>query len=76
MGGTISTEGVFGIHYYETRAQHNIHLNRTKHEYAKECLRYDVPKVINDTPTAILDKINTHCPKGFATYIKHYFPVI
>ncbi len=50
---------------------HNIHLNRKKHEYAKKCLRYDLPKVINNTPTAILDKINTHCLKGFATYIKH-----
>ncbi len=51
------------IHYHATRAQHNIHLNRTKHEYAKTCLRYNLPKVINDTPTAILDKINTHCLK-------------
>ncbi len=54
-----------------TYVQHNIHLNRTKHEYAKKCLRYDLPKVINDTWTAILDIINTHCLKGFATYIKH-----
>ncbi len=23
------------IHYHATHAQHNIHLNRTKHEYAK-----------------------------------------
>ncbi len=59
------------IHYHATRVQHSIHLNRTKHEYAKKCLCYDLPKVINDTPTTILDKINTHCLKGFATYIKH-----
>ncbi len=51
------------IHYHATHAQHNIYLNRTKHEYAKKCLCYDVPKVINYTPTAILDQINTHCLK-------------
>ncbi len=59
------------IHYHATHAQHNIHPNRTKHEYTKTCLHYDLPKVINGTPAAILDKINTHCLKGFTNYIKY-----
>ena len=59
------------IHDHATRTQHSIHPNRTRHEYAKKCICYDLPIVVNDTPALILDKINTHCLKGFADYIKH-----
>jgi hypothetical protein len=58
------------FHNYTTRAQHHIHPVRTRHEYAKKCIRYHLPKVINDTPAIILDKIDTHSLKGFANYIK------
>ncbi len=58
------------IHYHTAHTQHNIHPNRTRHEYTKKCLRDDLPKVINGIPAAILDTINTHCLKGFANYIK------
>ncbi len=47
------------IHNYETRTQHKLCELKTDHEYAKKCLRYDVIKIINNTPALILDKIET-----------------
>ncbi len=46
---------------------------KTKHEYAKKCIRYNLPKIINNTPAIILEKIHTHSLNGFASYIKHTF---
>ncbi len=57
-------------HDYATRTQHNIWLMKTNHEYAKHCIRVNLPKVINSTPSEILDKIYTHSLQGFTGYIK------
>ncbi len=58
------------MHDHETRIQHNIHELKTRHDYAKQCIRFDLPKVINSTPRQILDKIHTHNLQGFSGYIK------
>ena len=60
-------------HQHHTRIQDNIHVGRTTHEYAKRCIRYDLPMVINKTPREILSKIDTHSLRGFAGYIKQYY---
>lgn len=57
-------------HEYDTRQHNNIHLTLVKHDYAKYCLRFDLPRVINATPAIILDKISTHSLDGFSWYIK------
>ena len=57
-------------HNYNTRQQHNIHQPLARHEYAKKCIRFDLPKIINDTPSHILDKITTHSLNGFSWYVK------
>ncbi len=57
-------------HNYATRTQHNIWLMKTYHEYTKHCIHVNLPKVINSTPSEILDKIYTHSLQGFARYIK------
>ncbi len=56
------------IHNYETRTQHNIYQPKTKHEYAKHCIRFHIPKTINNSPNSILNKINTHSLKGHVTH--------
>ncbi len=60
-------------HNYGTRQNQNIYQPFAKHEYAKRCLRFDLPKLVNDTPTIILDKIDTHSLNGFSWYVKQYF---
>ncbi len=58
-------------HKYATQIQHNIHQPQAKHEYAKQCIRYDLPMVSNSTPL-ILEKIDLYSLQGFARYIKQY----
>ena len=57
---TIITQGVQLILY----------LFRAKHEFAKRCLRYNLPHVINNTPKTVIEKIGTHNMQGFANYAK------
>ena len=59
-------------HNYFTRQHNELHQPLARHEYAKKCLRFDLPRIINNTPRIILDKIYTHSLDGFAWYIKQY----
>ncbi len=75
-------------HIYPTCIQHNLHQYKTKNEYAKQCILYDIPIAINeyakqcilyDIPIAInnfpievLDKIDTHSLQCVAGYVKAY----
>ena len=58
------------VHNYNTRELGCIHTFKVKHEFAKKCLKYNLPKLINDTPKRVKDKINTHSLKGFINYGK------
>lgn len=59
-------------HDHDTRQRYDIHQPFARHEYAKRTLRVDLPKVINNTPSIILDKIQTHSLDGFSWYTKQY----
>ena len=48
----------------------NIHTSVTRHEFAKMYLKYNLPRIINDTPELVLEKIVTHNLRGFAYYLK------
>ena len=48
------------IHFHDTRTSSKIHTVRTKHEFAKKCLKYNLPHVINDTRAIVVEKIHTH----------------
>ena len=46
---------------------------RTKHEFAKRYLRYNLPHIIiNNTLNIFTEKIGTHSLQGFANYGKNY----
>ena len=59
------------VHNYNTRELGCIHTLKVKHEFAKKCLKYNLPKLINDTPKRVKDKVNTHSLKGFINYGKN-----
>ena len=59
------------VHNYNTREYACIHPFKVKHEFAKKCLKYNLPKLINDTPERVKDKINTHSLQGFINYGKN-----
>ena len=60
------------IHDHNTRHKQNVHMFFVKHKFASDCLRYNLVKSINDCPSCIKDKVNTHSIQGFSTYIKNY----
>ncbi len=48
-----------------------IHTFKLKHEFAKKCLKCNLPKLINDTHETVKDRINTHSLQGFINYGKN-----
>ncbi len=58
------------IHSHTTRTQHNIHQMKPNHEYARKCIQYVPPILINNAPIEILEKVYTRSLHGFAGYIK------
>ena len=62
----------YNIHSHDTRKATNIHTSITRHEFAKKCLKYNLPHIINDTPELVLEKIVTQSLRGFAYYLKMY----
>ncbi len=60
-------------HDDNTRIKHNIHHPIAKHIFSKSCVRFGIPRIVNDCPNSILDKINTHSFQTFSVYIKTHF---
>ena len=61
------------IHTHNTRRQHELHTFRTQHEFAKSCLRHNLPNTLNNTPALVIEKIIIHSLSGFANYTKHQY---
>ena len=60
------------LHEHNTRQIQDIQQPIAKHEFAKKCLRYYLPRTVNNTPDSILDKVNTHSLQGYSWYIKRH----
>ncbi len=58
---------------YPTRIQHNLHQHKTKHEYAKQCIQYDIPITINNFPREVLDKIDTQSSWLCWLFLRHIY---
>ncbi len=43
-------------HVHATRTQNKIHLLRPNYEYAKKCIRYDIPNLASNTSHNIIEK--------------------
>ena len=46
---------------------------KLQHKFTKKCLRYNLPFLLNNIPTVVQEKLNTHSLQGFAQYTKLYF---
>ncbi len=60
-------------HSHNTRNNKNVHIRRTNHEFAKMCIRHNIPALMNNTDPSIKDKLLTHSIKGFVKYVKCKF---
>ena len=61
------------IYTYNTRQQNELHIVGTKHTFAKQCLKHNLPKTLNNIPKIVKDKIVTHSFRGFVKYAKDSF---
>ena len=60
------------IHHHNTRQADELHTHRVLHKFAEKCLRYNLIRVINNSPFCILNKL-WHSLTGFANYAKPIF---
>ena len=58
------------IHAHDTRIKNELHTFRARHEFAKKCLRHNLPLIVSNIPDIVKDKLATHCLNGFAMYVK------
>ena len=61
------------IHSHNTRGKTDLHIHRTTHTFAKQCLRQNIPVLLNNAPSSITDKFLTHRIQGFSNYVKNHF---
>ena len=55
---------------HDTRIKNELYTFRAKHEFAKKCLRHNLPLVVNNIPDIVKEKRITHNLNGFAKYVK------
>ena len=60
------------IHKYNTRQKSSLQVPKTRTKFTEQCIRNLIPSLINETPSSILDKTDTHSIQGFCFYIKSY----
>ena len=63
------------IHNHDTRRHNDIHIYATQHAFAKRCIRYNIPKTVNEASAIIKEKVAAHSLHGFTTYIKIHLDV-
>ena len=61
------------IHSHNTRGKTDLHIHRTTHTFAKQCLRQHIPVLLNNAPSSITDKFLTHSIQGFSNYVNNHF---
>ena len=58
------------VHTHDTRIKNELYIFRAKHEFAKNCLRHNLPFIVNNIPDIVKEKLITHSLNGFAKYVK------
>jgi len=57
-------------HEHNTRTQMVI-APRIFHKFAEQCIRFSLPKLLNENIVSILEKVHTHSQNGFSYYVKN-----
>jgi hypothetical protein len=61
------------IHEHQTRNRDTICMPQIKREYARKCLRYDISKLVNNTPDYIMSRVSTLSFYGFSNYVRKIY---
>jgi len=63
---------VASTHNYATRNQHILRTNFTHRSFADKCVRNYMAHFINQTPSCIIDKVQTHSFHGFCWFTRRF----
>ena len=58
------------VHEYNTRNRQALRLNQFKNVTTLKCIRFHIPTLVNNMPTNVKEKIDTHSLSGFSHYTK------
>ena len=60
------------IHDHNTRNRGQLHLFQFNNSTTQNCIRFNIPNLINNFPSNVKEKIETHSLSGFTRYLKMY----
>ena len=72
IGSFVSDWGLLILLLYETRNEF-WQIPLIAHRYEENCLRYQLPCILNCIISQITDKVHTHSEFRFSLYVKNYF---
>ena len=49
---------------------HELKIPKHKHDFGKNCIRFTLPKIMNNAKDNFMNRTNTHSCQGFTRYIK------
>ena len=52
------------VHCYNTRHKNEFRSLKVNHEFARKCIRYDIPVIVNNLPASLLSKVHSHSIKN------------
>ena len=61
------------MHHYNTRNKTALNVARVKTKVAENSFKNITPKIVNDIPEIIIDKIFSHSLQSFVDYVKQYY---
>ena len=60
------------VHSHNTKSSNKFHIKKTNFTSAKNCVKYIIPSLLNETQTSITNEFVTHSVNGFINYVKQY----
>ena len=63
----------YEVHGHDTRDKHKIYTYQIIHNFAKKCLRHNLPLLLNNLPEIVKEKLMSHSNQAFVNYVKLYF---
>ena len=62
----------YATHPYSTRNRNAPQRPMPNRNLTKKTTRFYVPSVLDNTPSIVTEKVNTHSYSGFSKYVKNY----
>ena len=63
----------YEVHGHDTRDKNKIYTYQIKHDFAKTCLRHNLPLLLNNLPEIAKEKLMSHSNQGLCKLCKTVF---